>query len=81
MMQVVIQPSNSKAKKMDAIIDGKKTVHFGQKGASDFALHKDPERKEGYINRHKKTKDGMIQQHLVFMLRTCCGTKRPLKNL
>ena len=54
MMQVVIQPSNSKAKKMDAIIDGKKTVHFGQKNASDFTLHKDPERKDRYINRHKK---------------------------
>lgn len=56
-MQVVIQPSKSKAKKMDAIIDGKKTVHFGQKGASDFTLHKDPERKERYINRHKKNED------------------------
>ena len=56
-MQVVMQPSKSKAKKMDAIIDGKKTVHFGQKGASDFTLHKDPERKERYINRHKKNED------------------------
>ena len=53
-MQVVIQPSKSKAKKMDAIIDGKKTVHFGQKNASDFTIHRDPERKERYINRHKK---------------------------
>ena len=42
---------------MDAIIDGKKTIHFGQKNASDFTLHKDPERKERYINRHKKTED------------------------
>ena len=53
-MQVVIQPSSSKAKKMDAIIDGKKTVHFGQKGFSDFTLHQDPKRKELYISRHKK---------------------------
>ena len=43
-MQVVIQPSKSKAKKMDAIIDGKKTVHFGQKNASDFTLHQDPKK-------------------------------------
>jgi hypothetical protein len=42
---------------MDAIIDGKKTVHFGQTNASDFTLHKDPERKERYINRHKKNED------------------------
>ena len=24
----------------------KNTVHFGQKGAEDFTIHKDPERKE-----------------------------------
>jgi hypothetical protein len=42
---------------MDAIIDGKKTIHVGQKGASDFTLHQDPERKEKYINRHKKNEN------------------------
>ena len=56
-MQVVIQPSKPKAKKMDAIIDGKKTVHFGQKGASDFTLHQDSKIKELYITRHKKNED------------------------
>jgi hypothetical protein len=56
-MQVVIQPSKSKTKKMDAIIDGKKTVHFGQKGASDFTLHQDPKRKQLYLNRHQKHED------------------------
>ena len=56
-MQVVIQPSKSKAKKMDAIIDGKRTVHFGQKNASDFTLHQDQQRKELYINRHKKNEN------------------------
>jgi transcription initiation factor TFIIIB Brf1 subunit/transcription initiation factor TFIIB len=31
-----------KGKKLDAVIDGKKTVSFGQKNAfSDFTLHKD----------------------------------------
>jgi hypothetical protein len=30
-----------------------KTVHFGQAGASDYTLHKDPERKKLYIARHK----------------------------
>jgi hypothetical protein len=39
---------------MDAIIDGKKTVHFGQKGASDFTLHQNEQRKQLYVNRHKK---------------------------
>lgn len=53
-MQVVIQKSKKPDKKFDAVIDGKKTVPFGQKGASDFTIHKDPDRKERYINRHKK---------------------------
>ena len=54
MMQVVIQKSHLPHKKLEAVIDGKKTVPFGQKKASDFTLHKDPERKARYINRHKK---------------------------
>jgi hypothetical protein len=41
MMEVVIQQSRKKGKKLDAVIDGKKTVSFGQKNASDFTLHKD----------------------------------------
>ena len=32
----------------------KKTIHFGAKGMSDYTIHKDPERKQRYINRHKK---------------------------
>ena len=56
-MQVVIQPTKSKNRKLEAVIDGKKTVPFGQKNASDFTLHKDPERKARYINRHKGMND------------------------
>ena len=65
-MQVVIQPSRSKAKKMDAIIDGKKTVHFGQKNASDFTRHRDPERKERYISRRK----GMHENWTKYCIKT-----------
>ena len=46
MMQVVIQKSHLPHKKIEAVIDGKKTVPFGKKKASDFTLNKDPERKE-----------------------------------
>ena len=35
----------------------KKTVSFGFKQMSDFALHKDPERKARYIARHKSNED------------------------
>ena len=57
-MEVVITKSkNSSKKKYDARIDGTKTVSFGQKGASDFTKHKNTDRKERYIDRHKKNED------------------------
>jgi hypothetical protein len=52
-MQIVISPSNKPDKKFEARIDGKKSIHFGAKGMSDFTIHKDPERKERYLQRHK----------------------------
>ena len=39
------------------MINGKKTVSFGQKGASDFTKHKDTDRKDRYIARHKNNED------------------------
>jgi len=34
-----------------------KITHFGQAGASDFTLHKNIDRKQRYINRHKKNEN------------------------
>ena len=56
-MEVVITKSKKPDKKYDARVDGSKTVSFGQKGASDFTKHKDKDRKEAYIARHKKNED------------------------
>ena len=56
-MDVVISKSNKANKKYQAVINGKKTVHFGQSGASDMTQHKDPDRKQRYIDRHKKRED------------------------
>ena len=56
-MEIIIKKSKKSDKKLDAIIDGKKTVSFGSAGMSDYTLHKDPERKERYISRHKKNED------------------------
>ena len=58
-MKVEIEPSTQKDKKLMAIFyddDGKKkkTTHFGAKGMSDFTIHKDKERKERYLDRHRK---------------------------
>ena len=56
-MEVIITKSKKPDKKYDARIDGSKTVSFGQKGASDFTKHKNTDRKERYIDRHKKNED------------------------
>ena len=56
-MQIVISRSDKPDKKFEARIDGKKSIHFGAKGMSDFTIHKDPERKERYLQRHSKNED------------------------
>ena len=61
-MEVLIKKSERKNKQFDAIItdkkdNSKKTVSFGQKGASDFTKHGDLERKQRYIDRHKKNEN------------------------
>ena len=56
-MKVVIKKSTNEKKKYMAIFyDGNKkvkTTHFGAAGMSDYTKHKDPARKQRYINRHK----------------------------
>ena len=52
-MNIVIKKSSTPGKKFDAIIDNKKTIHFGQAGASDFTQHRSEIRKNRYIDRHK----------------------------
>ena len=56
-MQIVITPSDKADKKFEARIDGRKSVYFGQAGASDFTIHKDPMRKNRYLDRHSKNED------------------------
>ncbi len=56
-MQIVITPSDKPTKKFEARIDGKKSIHFGAKNYEDYTIHKDPERKERYIDRHSKNED------------------------
>ena len=56
-MDIITQRSKKKDKKFDAIVDGKKTVSFGAKGYSDMTQHKDEERKQRYISRHRKSEN------------------------
>lgn len=43
--------SNPRKKYMVKV--GNKTIHFGAKGYSDYTIHRDPERKQRYIDRHR----------------------------
>lgn len=55
---IKIKKSDKKDKKLMAIFFNKNTkrcntTHFGSAGMSDYTKHKDPERKDRYISRHK----------------------------
>ena len=57
-----IMKSDLDNKKYKAIFYNKdrskvKTTHFGAKGMNDYTIHKDDERKERYLARHKVNED------------------------
>ena len=56
-MIVEIVKSKKPNKKFDAVIDKTKTVSFGAKGYSDYTNHKDEDRKDRYIKRHRTHED------------------------
>ena len=49
--------SDKPNKKYFIITDDDKKVYFGQASASDFTLHKNEQRKQLYINRHKNNEN------------------------
>ena len=53
-MEIIITRSKKPTKKYDALVDGKKTISFGMKGASDFTRNHNEDLKERYLNRHRK---------------------------
>ena len=55
-MQIIIKKSSNPKKKFEAVL-GNKSINFGAAGYSDYTIHKNPERKELYIQRHKKNED------------------------
>ena len=79
MLEIVITKSKTKDKKYDAIIDGKKTIHFGAKGYSDFTIHKDEERKDRYINRHKRTENWNDPKTAGFYAKNILWNKKSVK--
>ena len=76
-MEVIIKKTSNPKKKFSAVIDGKKTIHFGQVGASDYLHHKNDEMKQLYIKRHMKNEDwsnpltsGFWSKHLLWNKKT-----------
>lgn len=51
-IKITLIRSPKKDKKFRVILPGGKTVDFGQKGYSDFTLHKTPKRMRSYVQRH-----------------------------
>ena len=52
-MGIVISQS-TKRDKFDARIDGKETISFGGSNHNGFTKHKDSQRKDAHLARHKK---------------------------
>lgn len=55
-MIIYLSRSSNPRKKFMVKIQGK-TIHFGAKGYSDYTIHKDPERKQRYIDRHQSNEN------------------------
>ena len=80
-MIIYISESTRPDKKWMAKAEGHRTVHFGQRGASDYTLHHDEARRQAYIARHGSREDwgragimtpGWLSRHLL-------GEKRSLR--
>lgn len=80
-IRVSISKSGSKGKKMKAeFYEGEKrikTTHFGASGMSDYTKNKDPERKERYLERHRKNENwqdyksaGSLSRYILWNLPT-----------
>ncbi len=91
-MDIVISKSNRKDKKLKAVIDNKKTIHFGASGYSDYTKHKDDNRKDAYFQRHKKNENwtdfktaGFYAKHILWnkpsILESVKDTNKQFKNI
>ena len=76
--------SDRDGKKMKAVFydDNKKvkTTHFGAEGMSDYTKHKDNERKQRYLDRHKKNENWNDYQSAGGLARWILWSKPTLKE-
>ena len=90
-MKVEIKNSTNTEKKLMAIFyeDGKKikTVHFGSAGMSDYTKHKDDERKNRYLDRHRVNENwgdyksaGSLSRYILWNKPTLQASIKDYKN-
>ena len=79
-MNIIITKSTRKDKKLMAIIDNKKIIHFGASGYADFTTHKDEKRKQNYITRHKKNENWTDPNTPGFYAKAYYGTSQLFKR-
>jgi hypothetical protein len=51
---IILSHARNGVHKFTAAFPEGKVVHFGRKGYSDFTKHKDPQRMQRYLTRHRK---------------------------
>lgn len=78
MVFVQLSKSNQEGKKYKAVFYDEnrqkiKTTHFGASGMSDYTKHKDEDRKQAYLARHKNNENwndyksaGSLSRHLLW---------------
>ena len=78
-MIINISESTRPDKTWMAQTEGHRTVHFGQRGASDFTIHRDEALRQAYIARHGSTENwgragvmtpGWLSRHLLWEKRS-----------
>jgi hypothetical protein len=79
MINVIIKKSTNNNKKYDAYFPDKK-ISFGAAGYSDFTIHKDPERKNRYIERHKKNENWNNPETAGYLSRFILWNKPTIKE-
>lgn len=85
----IIMNSDRRGKRFVAIPtdnDGK-IVHFGSSEHENYTMHKDPKRKQSYLNRHAKnerwddlTTAGAWSRHLLWNKETLQDSSRDMEN-
>ena len=86
-----LRKSLKSAKKYDAVFETdegrEKVVSFGAAGMSDFTLHHDEERKERYLNRHRKREHwdkpdtpGALSRYILWNKKTIKASLRDYKK-